>query len=217
MERFRGFPRDMPDFLFSLRFRNTTGSQEVNLVSYRRLITEPLTQLFEALLPAVRGVGRDFEDRPARCVSTPFTDRRFSRDTPLKEYMYIRFRKRGLTENIPGLYFDMGMDDYSYGLRIYKQNARGMDELRGKVSASPDKFSAVLDRAAGRGFHILGDRYKTDHCPLLPPCSAKDLYNHRSFYVGKVVPVNEAVFTEALADEIARGFTDLRELIRLIG
>lgn len=215
-DKFKGFPKETPDFLFNLKFCNTTLKEKENLAKYKILISEPLKQLYKELLPTVLNIDPRFETKPSRCVSTPYTDRRFSPSVPLKEYMYIRFKYSDLSDNIPGLYFDMGCDYYSYGLRIYKQNIKGMDKIREKILKSPEHFSSVLDKLSDKGFFVIGDLYKKDKLPNMPDFPAKSLYNRKSFYIGKDVKINENIFSRELAEEIKANFLALTPIIRII-
>ena len=216
MNTFNGFPLETAEFLFDLKFHNTISNEKENLLKYKSLISEPLRQLYDELIPTVLKINTCFETKPSRCISTPYTDRRFSHDVPLKEYMYIRFKYAGLQENIPGLYFDMGSDHYSYGLRIYRQNIKGMDRIREKISQAPERFTEVLDGLADKGFSVIGESYKKDKAPGLPDCSAKKLYNLKSFYIGKDVEVGGNVFSKILAGEIKEGFIAVSEFLKLI-
>ncbi len=215
-DKFKGFPKETPDFLFNIKFYNTTSKEKENLAKYKILISEPLKQLYKELLPTVLNIDPRFETKQSRCVSTPYTDRRFSPSAPLKEYMYIRFKYSDLSDNIPGLYFDMGCDYYSYGLRIYKQNIKGMDKIREKILKAPEHFSSVLDKLSDKGFFVIGDLYKKDKLPNMPDCPAKSLYNRKSFYIGKDVKINENIFSRELAEEIKANFLSLTPIIRII-
>lgn len=216
MSKFNGFPKELPDFLFELKFQNTIEKQEENLIKYRKIISEPLKMLYEELKQTAEEISPMFETRANRCVSTPYTDRRFSPDAPLKEYMYIRFKLSGAEDNIIGLYFDMGCDFYSYGLRIYKQTVKGMDIIREKIMNTPEKYSSALDLITQNGFKIIGEKYKKDKCPQLPDGYAKELYNMKGFYIGKDTAINQRVFTEELAEEIKAGFMTAANMIMLI-
>lgn len=96
---FCGFSPEMLSFLFELKFSNTIDKQAENLVKYKKLISEPLMLLYENLLETVLDLELLVETKPSRCVSTPYTDRRFSPQAPLKEYMYIRFKQAKRKEN----------------------------------------------------------------------------------------------------------------------
>ena len=215
-DKFNGFPQEMQDFLFWLRFNNTFAAQQKNAQRYKALVTEPLMRLYETLLPTAAEICPQLETRRARCVSTPYTDRRFSPTAPLKEYMYLRFKVQSQQTDIPGLYFDLGAESYSFGLRVYKQTVAGMDELRERMSDAPQRFSDAIDNLTQCGFTVDGERYKRDHYPEMPDSSAKDLCNHKSFYAGKEFPISESVFTPALAEEIAEGFWQCGKLLRLL-
>lgn len=216
MTDFQGFSSEMPDFLFRLQFHNTIDEQADNLIIYKQLISKPLRELYETLLPIIYELDADLETRPARCISTPYTDRRFSPSVPLKEYMYLRFKQRNKTRDIPGLYFDMGCEYYSYGLRVYKQTSRGMDAIRERIAATPEQFCNMLDDLNTKRFTVFGESYKTDHCPWLAEGSAKDLYNRRSFYIGKNVPIGEHAFSAKLAEELTEGFRAVAPLLSLL-
>lgn len=213
---FRGFTFEMLDFLIELRFSNTIERQADNLIKYKRLISEPLGLLYESLLDTVTGLDLSLDTKPSRCISTPYTDRRFSPNAPLKEYMYIRFKQYGKETDIPGLYFDMGIEHFGYGIRIYKQTSHGMDKLRGKIIENPEKYSTLLNEISVAGFVVAGEKFKKDHYPAVMECSAKEIINRRGFYIEKAVPVGDYVFSAAFADELSDGFRKLGKLFKLL-
>lgn len=214
-EAFEGFPRSLPEFWVALRFHNTVTDQPDMIEAYRRNVTRPLTRLHGALCPTVTRLAPGLCTRPSRCISTPWADRRFSQ-APFKEYLYLRFRQEGAASDIPGLYFDMGADDYSCGLRVYKQTAGGMARLRQRAPGRLRELQAALTALEAAGFAVIGERYKRDPCPELPEGPVKDLLCRRGFHIGKNLPVGERVFTPALAEEIAEGFALAAPLIDLL-
>ena len=213
---FCGFPPEMPSFLFDLKFSNTSDKQAENLIRYKKLISEPLMLLYEHLLETVMDLGLSVETRPSRCVSTPYTDRRFSPQVPLKEYMYIRFRQSGKKTDIAGLYFDMGAEHYGYGIRIYKQTSFGMDKLRKRIKENPQKFSAALEDISSAGFKVIGEKYKKEHFPEIEECQAKEILNRRSFYLEKSVPISNIVFSSSLARELSDAYKKLSNFYQLL-
>ena len=213
---FRGFSPEMLSFLFELKFSNTIDKQAENLVKYKRLISEPLMLLYENLLETVLDLELEVETKPSRCISTPYTDRRFSPQAPLKEYMYIRFRQSGKKTDIAGLYFDMGIEHYGYGIRIYKQTSSGMDRLRERILDDPQKFSRAIEDLYSNGFAVVGEKYKRDHFPEIAKCKAKDILNRRSFYIEKAKPVSDTVFSSALAEELSCAYKQLSIFYKLL-
>lgn len=208
---FKGFDKSAIDFLFALRFSNTIEKQSENIVNYKKYITEPLNFLYLDLLNVIGQFDVCFETKPVRCISSPYTDRRFSPTVPLKEYMYLRFRQANKSSDMLGLYFDMGCEAYGFGLRIYKASSKGMAELKDKISANPKLFSVLIDELKSRGFKIDGESYKKDRFPEIEQCSAKELLNMKAFSVSKTKLINENVFSFALEQELAEAFLDLKE------
>lgn len=216
MKQFTGFPEDFTDFLINLSFNNTIENQSKNIIKYKKNITEPLNKLYCDLLPVACEVNSCFETKPSRCISTPYTDRRFSPSTPLKEYMYLRFRQSGKAKDIAGLYFDMGADYYSYGFRIYKQTASGFQAIKDKITENPEKFIKALKVLKANGFEIIGSKYKKDHYPEISNGIIKDFLNRKTFYISKEKAINNTVFSSELADELAQGFYQMKEFANLI-
>ena len=215
-DNFKGFDKETNNFLFELQFCNTIDKQSENLVKYKKYITTPINLLYLDLLDVVNQFGVDFETKPARCISTPYTDRRFSPNVPLKEYMYLRFRQANRKTNILGLYFDMGCDAYGYGLKIYKHNPKDMDFLLEKISENYKLFSKLTDNLILKSFEITGEKYKKDHFPHIPNCSAKELLNMKCFSISKTKSVNDSVYTQELETELSNAFMDLKEFIELL-
>lgn len=215
-DNFKGFDKETNNFLFGLQFCNTVEKQSENLVKYKKYITTPINLLYLDLLDVVNQFDMDFETKPARCISSPYTDRRFSPNVPLKEYMYLRFRQANGKANIIGLYFDMGCDAYGYGLKIYKPNSKDMDLLREKICENVKSYSKLIDDLILKGFEITGEKYKKDHFPHIPDSSAKELLNMKCFSVSKTKSVNDSVYTQELETELSNAFMDLKEFVELL-
>lgn len=213
---FKGFDKGTNDFLFELQFINTIEKQNKNLVKYKKYITIPINLLYLDLLEVINQINVDFETKPARCISTPYTDRRFSPNVPLKEYIYLRFRQTNRKTNILGLYFDMGCDAYGYGLKIYKPTSKDMNLLREKISENVNLLSKLIDDLILKGFEITGEKYKKDHFPDIPECSAKELLNRKCFNISKTKLVNEGVYTQELKTELSNAFMDLKEFVEFL-
>lgn len=216
MQGFNGFQREFVDFLIGLSFNNTTQKQSENLISYKRFITEPLGQLYNELLPTVCEINSTLQTKPARCISSPYTDRRFSPATPLKEYMYLRFKQGGKSRDIAGLYFDMGADMYSYGFRIYKQTSAGFQQIKDSALKNQKIYENELKNILDSGYKIVGEKYKKDRYPQIKSEALNDFLNRKTFYICKDFDLNEKVFTAELANEIAEGFYGLKNFVNLI-
>lgn len=219
MQEFNGFQKEFVDFLIQLSFNNTIEKQKENLINYKKLITLPLNQLYNELLPVACEINSALETKPARCISTPYTDRRFSPATPLKEYMYLRFSQTRSEQNkkdIVGLYFDMGADMYSYGLRIYKQTSNGFQKIKDDIVENQALYENELKYITGSGYRIIGDKYQKDHYPQIKSEILSDFLNRKTFCICKDFKLNDTVFTSELANEIAEGFYQLKNFVNLI-
>jgi len=216
MQQFNGFPKEFVDFLIQLSFNNTIEKQSENLISYKKYITQPLNQLYNELLPVVCEINSSLEIKPVRCISTPYTDRRFSPSTPLKEYMYLRFKQGGKSKDIVGLYFDMGADMYSYGFRIYKQTSGGFQNFKDDIIENPKIYENEFKTILNSGYKIIGEKYKKDHYPQIKSEVLNDFLNRKSFYICRDFKLNGKVFTPELANEIADGFNLLGKFVNLI-
>ena len=216
MSKFTGFPQNLSDFWFDLHFNNHVENVTEMKEKYKVYIMNPLAELYEALVPTVLAISENVELSPARCISSPYTDRRFSHGTPFKEYMYLRFKQMGKKTDIPGFYFDMGAEYYSYGLRVYKQTASGLSQMRERLAHYEETVSVILDAVLANGYEIIGEDYKKDHFPDMKKRSVKFLLNKKSFYIGKKVGVNASIYTKELANEIAECFRQMGDIFRLL-
>ncbi len=213
---FNGFPKELIPFWLELPLNNTIEALPENKQRYDEVVGKPLRKLFEALVPVISEFCPELEVKPSRCISSPYTDRRFSHDTPLKEYVYLRFRLLNRESDVVGFYFDMGLSHYGYGLRVYNSTAEGMQALREKLIFRLPEAEKALPNATENGFKSIDTLYKRDHFPALADGAVKDIMNRKSFCLEKTVPVGEAVFSRVLADELSEGFTELKPLFKII-
>ncbi len=215
MEAFQGFCIEGFDLWFELCSGNETSS-EVIKEKYKAYITEPLIKLYDRLLPSLQKISDDFDLTPVRCISSPYTDMRFSKGQKYKDYLYLRFKQRGKKHDICGLYFDMGSEFYSYGFRIYKQTNEGTKLAKEKIIDHMDYFSKRMEIITAYGFEIYGENYKKDHFPDLRDSGVKKILNKKNFYIGKRVKLNPNVFSADLADEIVDGFFCVSEIYQFL-
>ena len=212
---FEGFSKEAVQFLYDLRFCNTYEREAENAARFKELLTAPLTDLYNALLPWAEDADAGLETRRARCVSSPYRDRRFSPPSPLREYVYLRFLLETRETEVPGLFFGMGPDDWVIGLRFYHCTTRGTTRVRDEVRRDPEPFSNALRTAAGAGYLPCGSMYKADHAPGLSDGPLKLLLNSRDIELYRLFPLSGAIFGPELPGEIEEGFEALLPLFRL--
>lgn len=211
---FNGFPRKLQDFLFELKFNNTRAKAPEYKERYKEMLTQPLTQMHADLASVAMEIEPRIEVKPSRCISKMYNDMRYSPDAPMKEYVYLRFREATpREENVPGLFFDMGIDFYRCGLCIYRLDSSGMAAIREHAQKCSKDWEKAL-KALG-DVEIKGQDYKRDHFTQMEDGPLKEFLNKRNFYAAIGKPVNEAVFTAQLVDEVADGFRKVGPLFRL--
>lgn len=213
---FEGFPKEFTDFLFGLRFTNTQELLAENKIAYKQLISEPLLLLFEGLSEAAISVSETFIVKPSKCVSSMYNDMRFSKATPLKEYMYIRFREPYGAKNVLGLYFDMGCEHYSCGIRIYKQTSAGIEQIRQHILQNREVYIKELTVLSNVGMTVRGSNYAKDRYDCESSEILKELLNKKNFYMGKDYPIGESVFNGNLQNEVADAFIGLKGMYHLL-
>ena len=213
---FNGFPEEFVDFLFSLQLNNTIALLPQNKIKYKELITEPLTHLYNDLVPVVSSISDSIIVRPSKCISSMYSDMRFSRETPLKGYMYLRFREPFSDKDILGFYFDMGCEHYSCGIRIYKQTSSGMEKIRQSVLVNRESFAHELDQLSRLDMKIYGDSFTKDRYTDINDDMIKGFLNKKSFYIGCNRDISSTVYCNELAVEISDAFRALGGLYSLI-
>ena len=213
---FNGFSKEFVDFFYSLQFNNTIDLLPQNKIKYKELIIEPLTLLYNDLVPVVSSISDSLIVKPSRCISSMYSDMRFSRATPLKGYMYLRFREPFGEKDILGLYFDMGYEHYSYGIRNYKQTSAGMERIRQCVLASQKSFACELEQLNGLGMKIYGDSFAKERYTDIKDEVIKDFLNRKGFYIGYDCAISSAVYSNELAVEISDAYRALSGLYLLL-
>ena len=205
---FNGFPREFVDFLLSLNYNNTMEAMPSNKAEYKRLISEPLARLHGELAPVVSEISGSVITKPSKCISSMYSDMRFSRGNPLKGYMYLRFREPA-EKDILGFYFDMGPEYYSYGIRIYKQTSAGMEKIREYALVNAASFTVELQKAAKLGMEIFGDSFARDRYPDVSDTTLKELLNKKSFYIGSKNEELTDAFDAGLLDKLVESYKSL--------
>ena len=100
-------------------------------LEYELHVKNPLIGLFYNLLDTILTIDNQMEFKPQRCISTPYTDSRFNKSKPIKEYMYVRFKFNTVRKtDIPGLFFDASNENFRYGFKIYNITTTGMEKVR---------------------------------------------------------------------------------------
>lgn len=133
------------DFLFENRLQDSRAWFEAHKVDYRRHVLEPLRQLVEALTPSMLEIDARLTTEPKvdKTICRIWRDTRYSHDKSLyRDTMWIIF-KRGKMHGtqVPGLYFEVSEQGFSYGAGFYHASTGYMNTLRRMVLAGTPAFT----------------------------------------------------------------------------
>ena len=198
------------DFLFENRMRDSRDWFNAHRADYERLVLQPLRDLVVQLEPAVHAVDPLLicEPKVSRSISRIWRDTRFSKDkSTFRDVMWLSFqRRREPLGGLPGFYFEISPAGYSYGCGYYEAG-RPMLELLRERALHGDKRFLAADRAyrAQSVFTLEGGRYKRTRYPDAPAALREwlDLRDICFVHEGRDPAL---LFSDALADEIARGY-----------
>ena len=214
---FSGFSRETIEFLFTLQINNTMGQLIENKARYKTLLTEPLILLFNDIVPIVLSISPSIETKPSKCISSAYNDMRFEKGPLLKTYMYLRYKEATWREkDVLGLYFDMGCEHYSYGLRVYKQTGAGMDTIRNDILKQKEVYTQAIRKATDSGALIVGDSFAKDRFSDIDNTDLKAFLNRKGFYICYHKNVSDVVFSAKLVDEISAGFYNIKDIYMLL-
>lgn len=164
---FQGFNESTISYYKAISRENCKRVHKENEILYLEGIKYPLEELYFELYSYFNKMDRDLLSNKRRCISSPYNDARFCRETPIKEYFYLRFRlnkKNG--KNVLGFFFDASLDGYKFGLNIYNPNASGMNKLRDYLLDNKHFAKDVIQAFNKTGLlEIQGANYKRANYP----------------------------------------------------
>jgi len=99
-------------------------------------------------------------------------------------------------------------------LRVYKQTATGMAEIRERILANPIGFSQELKIIEKMGMRIIGDKFSKKRFEGIGNVGIRDFMNLRNFFISKECPIGDNVFSCGLVEEISTAFDGLCGLYR---
>ncbi len=162
---FEGFNEATIKYYQAIRKENSKSVHKENEFLYLEGIKKPLEEMYFELEHYFSGIDVSLLSSKRRCLSSAYQDARFCRETPIKEYFYIRFKlDRSDKKNKPGFFFDASLDGYKYGLSIYDMDAGGMEKIRYHILDNKNSAKKVIENFNAAGLlHVQGEPYKRAH------------------------------------------------------
>ena len=164
---FQGFNEATVKYFEAIRKENSRSNYKANESLYFEGVKEPLEALYHELFNYFGGIDDQLLSSKRRCISSAYNDARFSKEEPVKEYFYIRFKlDKGGKKSMPGFFLDASLEGYRYGMSIYKPESKDMEKIREYFL--DNKYSAIDAVQKFRKADLLvlqGDLYKKQHYP----------------------------------------------------
>ena len=202
---FQGFSQGAVDFLWGIRFNNERGWFMAHKEEYHALVEEPLRALAAQV---EQTMAEEFPELGLeKKVSRIYRDaRRLHGRGPYKDHMWFSLRRpHDRDVAVPGFYFEIAPNYYSYGMGCYDPTPETMAKLRARIDRDPEPLAELARRLAEQEEFVLeGQTYKRpkgDPGPLLSPW-----YNRRQIGLSADYNCEGLLFEPELADKIVEGF-----------
>lgn len=208
MEGFQGFTEDCIQFFWGIRFNNERAWFQANKRIYEDKVLAPLRCLAEEVydrfleaqpeLPLIMRVSRIYRDA-----------RRLHGRGPYKSNMWFTFRTAGEDwARQPAFWFGIDPEGWDYGMGMYQAAPSTMALLRQDIDRE-GKEIVQLARSLEKQtrFRLSGEEYKRPKG--MPPAPLDRWYNRRTITLACTHPVDDLLYSPALAEELLEGFTAL--------
>jgi len=160
MDSFTGFPKELTDFLWELRFNNNKEWFDKNRDKYKSLFKDPMDSFaFDMCQMLTKSTGNVVI--PA--VSRMNRDIRFSKNKePYRDHKWVVFkREEGTWKDKPAIFFELGPDYYTIGMGIYDSLPTYMKAFRKKVDSNTAEFERLIKKYDKSDiFNLEGGIYK---------------------------------------------------------
>ena len=220
--KFRGFPKELFQFLRELSKNNQREWFQEHKSVYREFVVDPVCEFIAAMAPRLQKVSECFVADPRPNGGSMFRiyrDTRFSGDKrPYKENVGCHFRHMaGKDAHAPGFYVHLESQRIFFGGGVWMPPNPVLDKIRDAIVEEPSAWASIVqNKAFMRRFgSVTGDGlkrpprgYAADH-PFV-----EDL-KRKSFYV--IQEVEESVAqTPQFIVEVEKAFMATRPLMQFL-
>jgi uncharacterized protein (TIGR02453 family) len=217
---FAGFSRQAVDFLFENRLHDSRAWFEEHREEYNRLVLTPLRSLVVALTPTMLQIDPQFTVDPTvnKTIARIYRDVRFSKDKSLfRDSTWITFmRNKRFWAGLPGYYFWLGQNGFSYGFGYYEASTESMRLMREMILKNDRAFRPAFRAMENQSrFAVGGPRYKRSKYPGQPP-ELRQWLDVKSISFDCESHDETLLFSPALADALREGFLQLKPVYDFI-
>ena len=208
MMMFQGYDQQTVDFLWGIRFNNDRSwfqehkeQYQTHLLAPTRALGEQLYDGLHAMLPhepLILKVSRIYRDA-----------RRLHGQGPYKDHLWLCVRTGDQDwTGRPTFYFEIAPDYYSYGMGFWCAKAAVMEQHRARMDRDCKPLLKLANRLDKQDVFVLeGPEYARKK--QAPHPKLTDWYNKKSLSIGCTRPLDEGLYSPALVDTLADGFTFL--------
>lgn len=160
MRSFNGFPNEMTDFMWELRFNNNKEWFGLNRKRYEEYMKKPMEQFSVDMAESLKEV---FGCEIYYNISRINRDIRYSKNkAPYRDNKWVVFKLRqGRWQDQPCMFLDISPEKWELGLGFYNGKPDFMRAFRKKVDAAPARFGKIAKSLEKHPeFVIEGDFYK---------------------------------------------------------
>ena len=202
---FRGFSPKTIDFMISLRLNNQKAWFEANKEAFIQDFQSPMKALGQEVFEQLSADHKDHGF--IHKVSRIYKDARRVRDgQPYRCNMWFSIEKPSEEwTSTPVFWFDLGPEEWSYGLGYYQARPITMAKFRARIDRDPKSFEKLIAPMEKQEEFVLeGEEYKRKK--EAPSPNTAPWYNHKSFSLIHRQQNGVELFSPELADRVTRGY-----------
>ena len=210
---FQGYTSETLDFMWGVRFNNDRAWVQAHKEEY-------LQHLYQPTLELGREVHSRFTEKFPKLglnlhVCRIYRDaRRLHGQGPYKDHLWLTIRpENDIWSHQPVFWFEITPEEWSYGVGFWNADAQTMAAMRRDMDEDPKRLEKLVRKLKKDGrFAVQGQDYarkKGESTPLLV-----DWYNKKDISVGRYCPIDETLYSPALADALVDGFSFLEPVYR---
>ena len=212
---FQGFSDKTIDFMWGIRFNNEKSWFEHHKQEYLTNFYEPMKALGQQIWAKMD------EAHPELgffCkISRIYRDaRRLHGRGPYKDHLWFCIRAPGEQwHDHPTFWFELGPEQWSYGLGFYCAQAVTMAKFRARLDREPQKAETLLRELEEQGEFVLEGPSYAKEKPSPAPGLAQ-WYNKKNFFFEHEEKNSDILYDGALADRLYEGMGSLIPMYRFL-
>lgn len=210
---FEGFNESTVKYYQLIKNCNSKDIHKENEALYFTGIKYPLEALYYELYDYFRKLDSDLLSSKRRCISTAYNDARFCRESPIKEYFYVKFKLDIMNKkNALGFFFDASLTGYKFGLNIYNLDARGMEKIRNYLLNNKQYAKKVIDKFNRSGLlKVRGEKYKRK-CYAEENAVLQEWLEHKQLFFVQESELGSNFYSRDILDDILAVFDNTQEV-----